>query len=143
MKLFQEFDVHWVEELVAAVDLQGHARARSATGVHMQTGVNWCVPRDMQKAITAGASDFCDAHIMKMGGVTGWRRAMGQAEAASLPVSTHIFVEVSAHVLAVTPTLHWLEYLDFAGAVLEEPYEAVNGMATGPGLGVAWNEKVP
>ena len=40
---------------------------------------------------------------MKIGGVTGWLRAAGQAEGASLPVSSHLFIEASAHVLAVTP----------------------------------------
>ena len=97
---FAEFDLDWVEEPVAAEDLAGHARVRAATGVRVQTGENWWFPRDMQKAMSAGASDFAMLDIMKIGGVTGWLRAAGQAEAASLPVSSHIFVEASAHVLA-------------------------------------------
>ncbi|HEX8884560.1 MAG TPA: mandelate racemase, partial [Noviherbaspirillum sp.] len=62
--------------------------------------------------------------------------------AASLPLSSHIFVEASAHALPVTPTCDWLEYLDFAGAILESPYEVSNGTvcAKGDGLGIAWNE---
>ena len=133
---------HWVEEPVAAEDLAGHARVRAATGVRVQTGENWWFPRDMQKAVSAGASDFAMLDIMKIGGVTGWLRAAGQAEAASLPVSSHIFVEASAHVLAVTPTAHWIEHLDLAGAILAEPCEVVDGTiaARGPGLGIAWDE---
>jgi mandelate racemase len=67
---------------------------------------------------------------------------MGQAEAASIPVSSHLFIEASAHVLAVTPTAHWLEYLDIAGAVLTEPVPVENGCVVprGPGLGIEWNE---
>jgi mandelate racemase len=139
----EEFDLHWVEEPVAAEDLQGHAKVRTASRIPVQTGENWWFPRDMQKAIAAGASDFVMPDIMKIGGVTGWLRAMGQAEAASLPVSSHIFVEASAHVLPVTPTAHWLEHLDLASAVLEEPYVVVNGtvIAKGPGLGITWHEK--
>jgi mandelate racemase len=81
--------------------------------------------------------------IMKIGGVTGWLRAAGQAEAASLPVSSHLFIEASAHVMAVTPTCHWLEYLDVAGAVLAEPLavEAGRVSARGPGLGMDWDEE--
>jgi mandelate racemase len=80
--------------------------------------------------------------IMKIGGVTGWLHAMGQAHAASLPLSSHTFVESSAHVLAVSPTAHWLEYLDLAGAVLEEPLLPQDGTVTprGPGLGITWDE---
>ena len=81
--------------------------------------------------------------VMKIGGVTGWLRAMAQAEAAALPVSSHIFVEASAHLLAVTPTAHWLEVLDTAAALLREPSAVVDGKVAprGPGLGLEWNER--
>ena len=110
--------------------------------MRVQTGENWWFPRDMANAIAAGASDLAMLDVMKIGGVTGWLRAMGQAAAASLPVSSHIFVEASAHLLAVTPTAHWLEWLDLAGAILAEPCRPVDGKVTarGPGLGLAWDE---
>jgi mandelate racemase len=137
-----DFDIHWVEEPVRADDLQGHARVRAACGVRIQTGENWWFPRDMAHAIAAGASDYAMPDIMKIGGVTGWLRAAGQAEAASLPVSSHVFIEASAHMLAVTPTAHWIEYLDKAGPILAEPLEPADGHLTarGPGLGVRWDE---
>jgi mandelate racemase len=110
--------------------------------VRIQTGENWWFPRDMAKSIAAGASDFAMLDIMKIGGVTGWLSAMGQAEAASLPVSSHLFVEASAHVLPVTPTAHWLEYLDVAGSILAEKPSVIDGSLTavGPGLGLCWDE---
>ena len=139
----EAFDLAWIEEPVAAEDLQGHARVRSASRIPIQTGENWWFPSDMQKAIAAGASDFAMLDVMKIGGVTGWLRAMGQAEAASLPVSSHIFVETSAHLLAVTPTAHWLEFLDIAGGVLSEPTAVTDGAVVprGPGLGLEWDER--
>jgi mandelate racemase len=80
--------------------------------------------------------------LMKIGGVTGWLRAMALAEAASLPLSSHIFVEASAHALAVSPTAQFFEHLDLAGVILTESLRAVDGMVTarGPGLGMEWNE---
>ncbi|KAF3996053.1 enolase C-terminal domain-like protein [Glaciimonas immobilis] len=138
-----EFDLHWVEEPVSAQDLQGHARVRASSGARIQTGENWWFPRDMQRAISAGACDFAMPDIMKIGGVTGWMAAAALADAASLPVSSHLFIEASSHVLAVTPTFHWLEYLDFAGGIVEERHEVVNGTITakGPGLGISWDEQ--
>jgi mandelate racemase len=138
-----DFDVYWVEEPVKAEDLAGHARVRADTPVPVQTGENWWFPRDMAKAIAAGASDYAMLDVMKIGGVTGWLSAMGQAEAASLPVSSHIFVEASAHLLAITPTAHWLEHLDIAGAILAAPLIPVNGAvrAAGPGFGLEWDER--
>jgi len=138
-----EFDLHWVEEPVRADDIHGHARVRAGSPVRIQTGENWWFPRDMANAIAAGASDFAMLDVMKIGGISGWMRAAGQAEAASLPVSSHIFVEASAHLLAVTPTAHWLEHLDSAGAIMAEPIEIKDGRITakGPGLGMSWDER--
>jgi mandelate racemase len=137
-----EYDLDWIEEPVPAEDLTGHRQVRASSPVPIQTGENWWFPQDMARAIAAEACDFAMPDLMKIGGVTGWLRAAGQAEAASIPVSGHTFVEASAHVLAVTPTCHWLEYLDIAGAVLAEPAEVRDGTVTarGPGLGIAWNE---
>ena len=57
-------------------------------------------------------------------------------------MSSHLFAEASAHMLAVTPSAHWIEYLDLARSIVAEPVEIVDGAITarGPGLGVCWNE---
>lgn len=137
------YDLHWVEEPVHAGDLQGHARVRAKSPVPIQTGENWSFPRDMASAIAAGASDLAMLDVMKIGGVTGWMRAAALAEAASLPVSSHTFIEASAHLLAATPTAHWLEHLDIARQILVEPCTMEHGTVTakGPGLGLAWDER--
>ena len=97
----------------------------------------------MARAIEAEACDLAMPDLMKIGGITGWLKAMALAEAASLPISSHIFPEASAHVLPVSPTAHFLEYLDIAGPVLTERLSLKNGLATarGPGLGMDWDEE--
>ena len=142
LRRLAEYDILWVEEPVPAEDLSGHAAVRASSPVAVQTGENWWFPEDVARAIAAKASDFAMLDIMKIGGVTGWLRAAGQAEGASLPVSSHLFVEASAHVLAVTPTAHFLEYLDIANAILSEPLKIEAGTLRprGPGLGLDWNE---
>jgi mandelate racemase len=136
------YDLHWIEEPVPAENLQGHAEVRATSPIPIQAGENWWFPRGFAEAIAARASDFIMPDLMKVGGITGWLRVAGQAEAASIPVSSHLFAEASSHVLAVTPTAHWLEYLDLAAAVLAEPVQIVDGAVTarGPGLGISWNE---
>jgi mandelate racemase len=136
------YDLHWIEEPVAAENLEGHAKVRETSPISIQSGENWWFPRGFAEAISATASDFIMPDLMKVGGVTGWLRVAGQAEAASIPMSSHLFAEASAHVLAVTPTAHWIEYLDIARAVVAEPVEIVDGtiMARGHGLGLSWNE---
>jgi mandelate racemase len=136
------YDLHWIEEPVAQENLSGHAKVRETSPIPIQAGENWWFPRGFAEAISAGASDFIMPDLMKVGGVTGWLQVAGQADAASIPVSSHLFAEASAHMLAVTPTAHWLEFLDFAGAILASPAEIVDGSVTarGPGLGLEWNE---
>ena len=136
------YDLHWIEEPVPAENLRGHAEVRAASPISIQSGENWWFPRGFAEAIAARASDFIMPDLMKVGGVTGWLRVAGQAEAASIPMSSHLFAEASSHMLAVTPTAHWLEFLDLAGALLAEPVQIVAGTVTarGPGLGLSWDE---
>jgi mandelate racemase len=136
------YDLLWIEEPVAQENLRGHAMVRETSPISIQAGENWWFPRGFAEAIAAGASDFIMPDLMKVGGVTGWLRVAGQAEAASIPMSSHLFAEASAHMLAVTPTAHWLEVLDLGRAILAEPIEIVDGAITarGPGLGLSWNE---
>lgn len=136
------YDLHWIEEPVPQENLLGHAQVREMSPTPIQAGENWWFPQGFAEAIAAGASDFIMPDLMKCGGVTGWLRIAGQAEAASIPMSSHLFAEASCHMLAVTPTAHWLEVLDLARAVLVTPIEIVDGAVTarGPGLGLDWDE---
>ena len=140
----EPYDLHWIEEPVPQENLSGHAKVRETSPTPIQSGENWWFPRGFAEAIAAGASDFIMPDLMKVGGVTGWLRVAAQADAASIPMSSHLFAEASAHLLAVTPTAHWLEVLDFAGAILVDPLRIVDGALTarGPGLGLEWNETV-
>jgi len=80
----------------------------------------------------------------RIGGVTGWLRAAALAQAAGLEMSSHLFPETSCHLLAVTPTCHWLEYVDWAAPVLEAALAVQVGhvqVSERPGLGMRWDEK--
>ncbi len=65
----------------------------------------------------------------KIGGVTGWRAA---AQLTDRPISSHAFPEISAHLLGITPSAHYLEYLDHIGPILEEPLQIADGHALIP-----------
>lgn len=135
--------IAWIEEPTLQHDYQGHAAVRAALNVPVQMGENWFGPEDMVKALAAQACDLCMPDLMKIGGVSGWLRASALAEKAALPMSSHIFQEFSAHLLAVTPTCHWLERMDLAGPVLEPAIEFKDGMAhfgQSAGAGLVWRE---
>jgi mandelate racemase len=75
--------------------------------------------------------------------VSGWLRAAAIAHAYGIDMSSHLFPEYSAHLLAVTPTSHWLEYMDWATPILAEPLRVEHGhvmIPDRPGSGITWNE---
>ncbi|MBI3709069.1 MAG: mandelate racemase [Proteobacteria bacterium] len=134
--------VAWIEEPVRADDFASCARVAAALTTPVQIGENFAGPQDMHAALRADAADCVMPDVQQIGGVSGWLRAAALAQAAGKEMSSHIFVEISAHLLAVTPTCHWLEYLDVAGGVLQEPLRIANGLAQAadrPGSGLAWD----
>ena len=133
----------WIEEPVRADDHAGNAQVAAALRTPVQIGENYWGPRDMARAIAARASDYVMPDLERIGGVSGWLRAAAIADAAALPMSTHLFPEMSAHLMCVTPTAHWLEYVDWANAVLKTPLEIRDGNAIlrdAPGSGIEWDE---
>jgi mandelate racemase len=135
--------LHWIEEPTLADDHAGHALIRQHARTAIQIGENWWGPHEMALALAAGACDLGMPDAMKIGGVTGWQRAAALAEAAGLPVSSHLFPEVSAHLLAATPTCDWLEFVDWAAPILQQPLAVRDGHVAAPdlpGIGIAWDE---
>jgi mandelate racemase len=134
----------WVEEPTLAHDYTGHALIAREVKTPIQCGENWWGPLDMQHAIDAQASDFMMPDVMKIGGVTGWLRAAALAQTRGIRLSNHLWPEISAQLLCVTPTAHWLEYVDWWNLIMSEPLQIQNGMANvagSTGTGVAWDER--
>ncbi len=143
IRVLDEEKLFWIEEPTRADDFEGHACIATMARTAIQLGENWWGPHDMTKSIAAHASDYVMLDVMKLGGVTGWLRAAALAESAGLLASSHMFPEFSAHLLGITPTSHWLEYLDHAGPILREPIRIKDGYAVTPdrpGSGLEWNE---
>jgi mandelate racemase len=139
-----EGGVHWIEEPVRADDHAGNARIAREIATPIQIGENFMGPEQMAQALAAGACDHVMPDAQRIGGVTGWMRAAALAQAAGMEMSSHLFPEVSCHLLAVTPTCHWLEYVDWADPVLEEPARLKDGhvlIPERPGIGMRWDEK--
>jgi mandelate racemase len=60
-------------------------------------------------------------------------------------MSSHLYPEVSVHLLNSTPTAHWLEYVDWMNPLLIKPLKIVDGAAVPsrePGVGLAWNDEM-
>jgi mandelate racemase len=139
-----EGGVYWIEEPIRADDFSGCHQIRQQIHTPIQIGENFMGPEQMAQALAAGACDYVMPDAERIGGVTGWMRAAALAQGAGVEMSSHLFPEVSCHLLAATPTCHYLEYVDWADAVLEEPARLEDGrvvVPSTPGTGMRWNEK--
>ncbi len=136
--------LEWIEEPVLADDFEASARIAAAVDTPIQIGENFNGPLEMRAAIAARACDLVMPDAQFIHGVTGWLEAASLARVAGLRVSSHTFVEASAHLLCATPTADWLEVLDAAGGLRRAPLQLRDGMVTPwdtPGIGLEWNEE--
>ena len=143
---YADWGVGWLEEPVRADDLAGHAAiARACPRLPIQRGENDWGPDGIARSLASGSCSLIMPDANKVGGVTGWMAAAALAEAAGVPVSSHLYVEYSAHLLAATAGRHWLEWLDVARPILAAGSpQLVNGDVSAteaPGAGLEWNEE--
>ncbi len=133
----------WIEEPITYDDLSGNAEIADRVATPISIGENFFGPRSMGDAIAAKAADLMMPDAGRIGGVTGWLRAAALAETAGIEMSSHIYPEISAHLMAVTPTPGWLEFVDWASPILTAPAHVIDGALTPteiPGTGISWNE---
>jgi mandelate racemase len=136
-------NIYWMEEPIRHDDYAGCALLAQALTTPIQIGENFSLPIAMETALKAGAADYVMPDLERIGGVTGWRQAAVLAAEHRIKMSSHLFPEVSAHLLAATPTCHFLEYMDWADCLVQEPLRIVDGNALipeRPGNGLVWDQ---
>ena len=139
-----DLDLTWIEEPLLYDNLEGYSRLTEQIKTPIQLGENFYGPRELYKALQMKSSDLVMPDFMRIGGVSGWLKSASIAEAAGIPISTHLYPEVGAHVMRVSQSGHWLEWLDWANEILQEPFQVEDGFVkipSKPGLGIEWNEK--
>ena len=83
-------------------------------------------------------------HPVVLSGGSGSRHPTAIPAGAGIPMSTHLYPEIAAHLMRVTDTAHWLEWQDWADPILAEPFRIQDGclhVPDRPGQGSEWNEK--
>ena len=139
----QSEGIAWLEEPIRHDDYRGNAQIARTLDAPLQIGENFNGPEAMAEAFAANACDYVMPDVGRIGGVTGWIDAAAIARARGVEMSSHLMPEISVHLLAATPTAHWLEYVDWGDAILEEPLQVTEGAVTPsakPGAGLKWDE---
>ncbi len=143
-RMLDELDLAWIEEPIVYNNLDGYVKLSADLKTPIQIGENFYGPKELHRALQMSACDLVMPDFMRIGGVTGWLRASAIAAAYGVPMSTHLYPEVAAHVMRVTETAHWLEWQNWVDPVLQQPYKIEQGQLHIPdvaGVGLEWDEE--
>jgi mandelate racemase len=135
--------LYWFEEPIDYSNVRGYAQLAAKVRTPLQMGENYYGVRDLFTFLAEGAVHYAMVDLMRIGGITGWIRSAGLAAGAGVQLSSHLYPEISAHLMRVTPTAHWLEWVDWAAPILATPMVPQGGHATPsstPGTGLEWDE---
>ena len=139
-----DLGLYWLEEPVHALDTTGLAGLRAAIRTPIAAGESVFGTEGFRPMIEARAADVLMPDLAHCGGPTGFLRVAVQADGAGLPVSSHLYTEVSVHLLAVARSAALVEYmpgwwddlyveeLDIANGFIRPPERAGTGFSFTP-----------
>jgi L-alanine-DL-glutamate epimerase-like enolase superfamily enzyme len=122
-RALEPFGLAWLEEPVAAHDHAGEARIAAALDTPIASGESVYTSRGALRMLQAGAVDVLMPDLQRMGGPGEFLRAAHLAEAFDIPVSGHLFPEMSLALMAALPNASWLEVMPWASPLYQDAVE--------------------
>ena len=142
-RMMEELNLAWFEEPVVCHNHAGEAAIAAALDTPIASGETVYTHRGILRMLQAGAADILIPDLQRMGGATEFLKAGALCEAYNIPVSSHLFPEMSLPLLAALPNAGYLEHMPWFEAlygpsiVLDENGHAV--VPTAPGWGTPFD----
>ncbi len=143
-RLFEDFNLVWIEEPLDAYDHEGHAALAAQFDTPIATGEMLTSVAEHGELIRHRAADYLMPDAPRVGGITPFLKIAAQAEQAGLMLGPHFAMELHVHLGAAYPTEPWVEHFDWLEPLFNERLEIKNGrmiVPTRPGLGVTLSEQ--
>jgi len=115
-----EANLYWLEEPVPYYDLESSAKIAAALDTPLATGETEYTYLGFSRLAAEKAADIWMPDLQRVGGITGWCKIATLAESYNIPVSPHLFPEVSVHLALAAPTCQILEYVDWWETLIAE-----------------------
>jgi L-alanine-DL-glutamate epimerase-like enolase superfamily enzyme len=128
----EQFGLNWFEEPVAADDHDGEGRVAAALVTPIACGESVFSFAEFQQMVRGRAVDVLMPDLQRIGGPSEFLKVGHMAEAAGVPVSSHLAPQMSLPLLAAMPNATFLEVMPWASPLYAEPIEIENGMAIVP-----------
>jgi L-talarate/galactarate dehydratase len=143
-RVFEQFNLIWIEEPLDAYDHEGHASLAAQFDTPIATGEMLTSAAEHGELIRHRAADYLMPDAPRVGGITPFLRIAAQAEQAGLMLGPHFAMELHVHLGAVYPTEPWVEHFDWLEPLFNERLEISGGrmlVPTRPGLGITLSEQ--
>jgi L-alanine-DL-glutamate epimerase-like enolase superfamily enzyme len=143
-RIFEQFNLTWIEEPLDAYDFEGHAALAAAFDTPIATGEMLTSAAEHGELIRHRAADYLMPDGPRVGGITPFLKIAAQAEQAGLSLAPHFAMELHVHLGAVYATEPWVEHFDWLEPLFNEKLEITNGrmlVPTRPGLGLSLSEQ--
>lgn len=143
-RIFEEFNLVWIEEPLDAYDFEGHAALAATFDTPIATGEMLTSAAEHGELIRHRAADYLMPDAPRVGGITPFLKIASQAEHAGLSLGPHFAMELHVHLAAVYATEPWVEHFDWLEPLFNERLEIQNGrmlVPTRPGLGLSLSEQ--
>lgn len=143
-RIFEDFNLVWIEEPLDAYDHSGHAALAAQFDTPIATGEMLTSAGEHGDLIRHGAADYLMPDAPRVGGITPFLKIAAQADAAGLMLAPHFAMELHVHLAAAYPTEPWVEHFDWLEPLFNERLEIANGrmlVPTRPGLGLSLSDQ--
>jgi len=142
LRRVEEHDLYWFEEALAPDDLDGYRRLSDAAEVRIAAGEADSGIAPFRALVERGHVDVLQPDVVRIGGISKALEVCHLANAAGLPVATHVSPELNFAVAAAVPNCVFVEYLPQMEPVLRSPLRIADGFAypfQTPGHGIEFD----
>ncbi|MFJ1300704.1 mandelate racemase/muconate lactonizing enzyme family protein [Pseudomonadota bacterium AL_CKDN230030165-1A_HGKHYDSX7] len=143
-RIFEQYNLVWIEEPLDAYDHEGHAALAANFDTPIATGEMLTSAAEHFDLIRHRGADYIQPDAPRVGGITPFLKILGQAEQAGAMLAPHFAMELHVHLAAAYPTEPWVEHFDWLEPLFNERLEIRDGrmlVPNRPGLGLSLSDQ--
>ena len=144
-RIFEQFNLIWIEEPLDCYDYEGHAALAAQFDTPIATGEMLTSAAEHGELIRHRAADYLMPDGPRVGGITPFLKIATLASHAGLMIAPHFAMELHVHLAATYPTEPWVEHFEWLEPLFNERLEVRDGrmiVPTRPGLGLSLSNRV-
>jgi L-alanine-DL-glutamate epimerase-like enolase superfamily enzyme len=138
----RELDLAWIEEPLAADDIDGHVRLNGRSSTPIAVGESLYSIRHFREYMARGGCSIVQVDVGRIGGITPWLKVAHAAEAFDMPVCPHFLMELHVSLVCAVPNGKYVEYIPQLDELTGAKMTIRDGYAHAPdvpGIGIDWD----